>query len=97
MHSIQDANNPQALLTVQHLNIQHAEHMLVDDLNFQLHAGETIALVGESGSGKSISSLALLGLLPSTLKIQGQAWLGQKIFWHSSLNSCAKFAARKLP
>ncbi len=78
MHSIQDANNPQALLTVQHLNIQHAEHMLVDDLNFQLHAGETIALVGESGSGKSISSLALLGLLPSTLKIQGQAWLGQK-------------------
>ncbi len=78
MHSIQDANNPQALLTVQHLNIRQAEQVLVADLNFQLHAGETIALVGESGSGKSISSLALLGLLPSTLKIQGQAILGQQ-------------------
>jgi microcin C transport system ATP-binding protein len=78
MHSIQDANNPQALLSVQHLNIRQAEHVLVEDLNFQLHAGETVALVGESGSGKSISSLALLGLLPSTLKIKGQALLGQQ-------------------
>lgn len=78
MHSIQDANNPQALLTVQHLNIRQAEQVLVADLNFQLHAGETIGLVGESGSGKSISSLALLGLLPSTLKIQGQAVLEQQ-------------------
>ncbi|WP_312159864.1 dipeptide ABC transporter ATP-binding protein [Acinetobacter sp.] len=78
MHSIQDANNPQALLSVQHLNIRQAEHVLVDDLNFQLHAGETVALVGESGSGKSISSLALLGLLPSTLKIKGQTLLGQQ-------------------
>lgn len=78
MHLIQDANNPQALLTVQHLNIRQAKQVLVADLNFQLHAGETVALVGESGSGKSISSLALLGLLPSTLKIQGQAVLGQQ-------------------
>ncbi len=78
MHSIQDANNPQALLSVEHLNIQQAEQVLVADLNFQLHAGETVALVGESGSGKSVSSLALLGLLPSSLKIKGQALLGQQ-------------------
>ncbi|MDK1682892.1 ABC transporter ATP-binding protein [Acinetobacter terrestris] len=77
MHSIQDANNPEAVLTVEHLNIRHEQQVLVDDLNFKLHAGETIAIVGESGSGKSISSLALLGLLPSTLKIKGQARLGQ--------------------
>lgn len=78
MHSIQDANNRQTILSVEHLNIQHQQQVLVDDLNFQLHAGETIAIVGESGSGKSISSLALLGLLPSTLKIKGQARLGKQ-------------------
>ncbi|WP_407307702.1 ABC transporter ATP-binding protein [Acinetobacter sp.] len=78
MHSIQDANNPQAVLSVEHLNIQHEQQVLLDDLNFQLHAGETVAIVGESGSGKSISSLALLGLLPSSLKIKGQAWFGQQ-------------------
>ena len=48
---------------------------LLENLSFDLHAGETIAFVGESGSGKSISSLALLGLLPTELEVNGQALL----------------------
>src|SRR5690554_5025229 len=73
MHSIQDASKRTPVLTVQQLQIQHQQQLLVHSLNFELHAGETLALVGESGSGKSVSSLALLGLLPSQLQIQGQA------------------------
>lgn len=73
MHSIQDASKRTPVLTVQQLQIQHQQQLLVHNLNFELHAGETLALVGESGSGKSVSSLALLGLLPSQLQIQGQA------------------------
>ena len=34
------------------------------DVSFSLPQGRTLALVGESGSGKSVSSLAIMGLLP---------------------------------
>ena len=37
---------------------------LVDNLSFTLSRGETLAIAGESGSGKSITSLAIMGLLP---------------------------------
>ena len=80
MHSIQDASKPQAILQVQQLKITNQSTLLVDNLSFNLYAGQTLALVGESGSGKSISGLALLGLLPSTLQVQGQAMLeGQNL------------------
>jgi len=36
----------------------------VSEVSFSLDAGETLAVVGESGSGKSVSSLALMRLLP---------------------------------
>ncbi len=71
MHSTQD-NTKKLLLSVKHLNIQNAQHELVHDLNFDLHVGEILSIVGESGSGKSISGLAILGLLPDSLKITGQ-------------------------
>jgi oligopeptide/dipeptide ABC transporter ATP-binding protein len=39
--------------------------MAVDDVNFYLEAGETVALVGESGCGKSLTASALIRLLPA--------------------------------
>ena len=63
------------LLKVKNLTIKSATQTLVDNLSYTLRTGETLAIVGESGSGKSISSLALLGLLPNSLSITGQAIL----------------------
>lgn len=39
------------------------------DVSFTLGRGKTLALVGESGSGKSVTSLALMGLLPPSGRI----------------------------
>ncbi|MGA9557441.1 MAG: ABC transporter ATP-binding protein [Terriglobales bacterium] len=43
----------------------------VRDLSFSINPGEVLGLVGESGSGKSVTSLAIMGLLPPTAKISG--------------------------
>ncbi|HWL57244.1 MAG TPA: ABC transporter ATP-binding protein [Paracoccus sp. (in: a-proteobacteria)] len=38
-------------------------------IDVTIRQGETVCLVGESGSGKSVTSLAIMGLLPSALKV----------------------------
>ncbi|AYA37987.1 ABC transporter ATP-binding protein [Hymenobacter oligotrophus] len=56
------------LLDIRDLTIdfasQYGTTRAVEGISFQLSAGETVAIVGESGSGKSVTSLALLGLIP---------------------------------
>src|SRR5699024_10451280 len=64
------------LLEVKNLSIAfpaaHGDVNIVDDVSFTVRPGETMGLVGESGCGKSITSMAIMGLLPSTARIQGQ-------------------------
>jgi oligopeptide transport system ATP-binding protein len=56
------------LLQVENLSVQFKTDeglvRAVDSLRYDLFAGETLGIVGESGSGKSVSSLAVLGLVP---------------------------------
>ncbi|MCI9887524.1 ABC transporter ATP-binding protein [Micrococcales bacterium 31B] len=59
------------LLTVSHLNVDHGAHRLVHDVSLQMARGERIGLVGESGSGKSLTTTALMGLLPGGLTASG--------------------------
>ncbi|MEP6852514.1 MAG: ABC transporter ATP-binding protein [bacterium] len=55
----------------------------VRGVNYTVSKGETLAIVGESGSGKSVSSLAVMGLLPTSaavtgsIRFKGENLLGQ--------------------
>ena len=57
-----------SLLRVRNLRIELQTRAgvapVIDDLSFDLAAGEAISLVGESGCGKSMTALGVMGLLP---------------------------------
>ena len=59
------------LLEIQDLNIAFGPAPAVRDLNFSIDAGEAHGLVGESGSGKSVTSLAIMRLLPPQARVNG--------------------------
>jgi peptide/nickel transport system ATP-binding protein len=60
------------VLIIKNLSISFGENEVIHHISYQLNQNEILGIVGESGSGKSVSSLAILGLLPNkTSKITG--------------------------
>src|SRR5256885_2166442 len=74
-----DLNGAQAeagvLLDVDNLTVEFPTDdgvvKAVRGVSYQLRAGDSLGIVGESGSGKSVTSLAVLGLLPKSAQISG--------------------------
>lgn len=60
------------LLTVRHLTVRLDHAVILEDLNFTLPRGATLAIIGPNGAGKTTLFKALLGLVP----YEGQ------VIWH---------------
>jgi peptide/nickel transport system ATP-binding protein len=76
-----ELTHAEPVLKLDHVAIEYPKHgrvpafRAVDDISFQINAGEIVGLVGESGSGKTTVGRAAVGLLPvaeGTLTIAGQ-------------------------
>jgi oligopeptide/dipeptide ABC transporter ATP-binding protein len=63
----------------------------VDHATFTIGRDETVGIVGESGSGKSVTSLAILGLLPKSARITGDI-----LFKGKSLRSASEKDMEKI-
>jgi len=62
----------------------------VRSISYDVRAGEVLGIVGESGSGKSVSSLAVMGLLPPTARVTGSVQFhGQELTGRSDADLSA--------
>jgi peptide/nickel transport system ATP-binding protein len=98
-----------ALLEIRHLNIEFPVRgdaaavrtavptlAAVRDLSLSIASGEVLGLVGESGSGKSITSLAIMGLLPPQARVSGEIFFTQNGAGPSNLTTLAQESMRQL-
>src|SRR3954453_14321042 len=77
VEAVPDVVQPKgAVLSVRNLRVEfHTDEGVVkavDDVSYDVYENEVLGIVGESGSGKTVSSLAVLGLLPKTATVTGQ-------------------------
>jgi oligopeptide/dipeptide ABC transporter ATP-binding protein len=93
--------NRQPLLTVEDLRVQfwtsrgtvHA----VNGISFDVAPGDTLGIVGESGCGKSVTSLALLGILPRAGKVtSGTAMFGDRDLFRLSDRELRRIRGRDI-
>ena len=62
-----DSSSSGPALEFRHVTVELGDKEVLSDVSFSLDRGQMIVVTGCSGSGKSVSSLAMMGLLPGPL------------------------------
>jgi energy-coupling factor transporter ATP-binding protein EcfA2 len=58
------------MIRVRNLTVRYAEQAALQDVSFDLHAGECLVVTGSSGCGKSTLARALTGLIPNVIQAE---------------------------
>ena len=58
------------ILTVSGLKVEFDNHIILDDISFEVARDDTLAIIGPNGAGKSVLFRALLGLIPYVGKVE---------------------------
>ncbi|CAA6805565.1 MAG: Peptide ABC transporter, ATP-binding protein [uncultured Sulfurovum sp.] len=80
------------ILKIKNLSLKVQNQELLKSISFEIKRGEIFALVGESGSGKSLTSLAIMRLLPEALNVTS----GDILLNDDSLFSISEFDMQKV-
>lgn len=92
------------LLTVNNLNVtfsmtrgnKSVEIKAVRNVSFNLERGKILGIVGESGSGKSVSTTAILGLLPQNAEVSGSIIYDNNNLTQMTTKELRQFRGRKI-
>lgn len=90
-------NNKEVILEIKNLDVEFKTEngivRAINDLSYVLHKGEKLGIVGESGSGKSVSSLAIMQLIPKT---SGQITNGEILYKNNDLSKFSEKQMQKI-
>jgi len=81
------------ILNIKNLSIAFGKNEVIHNISYTLNKNEILGIVGESGSGKSVSSLAILGLLPKHIS---QVTSGSILYNNTDLTQTPSKAFQKL-
>ncbi|WP_254660654.1 ABC transporter ATP-binding protein [Brevibacillus laterosporus] len=76
--------SPETVLDIKHLSTHFYTDegivKAVDDVSFQINAGQIVCIVGESGCGKSVTAMSLMGLItgPMGKIVNGEIWFDHR-------------------
>ncbi|MBD0823418.1 ABC transporter ATP-binding protein [Aestuariibaculum marinum] len=81
------------ILNIKDLTIAFGKNEVIHNISYELFENEILGIVGESGSGKSVSSLAILGLLPKNIS---KITSGQILFNNEDLTTLSSKALQQI-